>query len=39
ELADREFLAAIREGREPNSSLNQGLGAMRTLDRLEQLLS
>ncbi len=38
ELADREFLAAIREGREPNSSLNQGLGAMRTLDRLEQLL-
>ncbi len=39
ELADREFLAAIREGREPNSSLNQGLSAMRTLHRLEQLLS
>jgi len=39
ELADREFIAAIREGREPNSSLTQGLGAMRTLDRLERSLS
>ena len=38
ELADREFFAAIREGREPNSSLAQGLPAMRTLDRLEQAL-
>lgn len=38
ELADREFFAAIREGREPNSSLVQGLPAMRTLDRLEQAL-
>lgn len=38
ELADREFFAAIREGREPNSSLAQGLEAMRTLDRLEQRL-
>jgi 2-hydroxy-4-carboxymuconate semialdehyde hemiacetal dehydrogenase len=38
ELADREFLAAIREDREPNSSLAQGLGAMRTLDRLERAL-
>ena len=36
ELADREFFAAIREGREPNSSLAQGLFAMRTLDRLER---
>lgn len=36
ELADREFFAAIREGREPNSSLAQGLDAMVTLDRLEQ---
>ncbi len=36
ELADREFFAAIREGREPNSSLAQGLSAMRTLDRLEK---
>ena len=38
ELADREFFSAIREGREPNSSLAQGLDAMRTLDRLEQHL-
>ena len=38
ELADREFFAAIREGREPNSSLAQGLPAMRTLDRLERAL-
>ena len=38
ELADREFFAAIREGREPNSSLAQGLSAMRTLDRLERAL-
>ena len=38
ELADREFFAAIREGREPNSSLAQGLGAMVTLDRLERQL-
>lgn len=38
ELADREFIAAIREGREPNSSVTQGLDAMVTLDRLEQVL-
>lgn len=38
EVADREFFAAIRERREPNSSLAQGLSAMRTLDRLEQAL-
>ncbi len=38
ELANREFFAAIREGREPNSSLAQGLGAMRTLDRMARLL-
>ena len=38
ELADREFFAAIREGREPNSSLAQGLGAMVTLDRLDRQL-
>ncbi len=36
ELADREFLAAIADGREPNSSAAQGLSAMRTLDRLEK---
>ena len=39
ELQDREFFAAIDEGREPNSSLRQGLDAMRTLHRLEQALS
>lgn len=38
ELADREFFAAIQEGREPNSSLAQGLDAMVTLDRLERCL-
>lgn len=38
ELADREFLAAINEGREPNSSVRQALGAMQTLDRIERLL-
>ena len=39
ELQDREFFAAIREGREPNSSLAQCYPAMETLDRLEQCLS
>ena len=38
ELQDREFIAAIREGREPNSSVAQVLPAMRTLDRLERSL-
>jgi 2-hydroxy-4-carboxymuconate semialdehyde hemiacetal dehydrogenase len=36
ELQDREFLAAIREKREPNASVQQVLPAMRTLDRLEK---
>jgi len=36
ELQDREFFAAIREGREPNASLAQCLTAMETLDRLEK---
>ncbi len=36
ELQDREFFSAIREGREPNSSVQQVLPAMRTLDRIEQ---
>ena len=39
ELADREFFAAIREGREPSASAAQCLGAMRTLDRLEKSLA
>ncbi len=38
ELQDREFIAAIREGREPNSSVQQVLPAMETLHQLEQLL-
>ena len=38
ELQDREFLAAIREGREPNASFAQCLHTMQTLDRLEQSL-
>lgn len=39
ELQDREFIAAIREGREPNSSVAQCLPAMETLHRLEQSLN
>ena len=38
ELQDREFFAAIREGREPNASVRQVFLAMQTLDRLEQML-
>lgn len=38
ELQDREFIAAIKEGREPNSSVAQCLPAMETLHRLEQCL-
>ena len=38
ELQDREFFAAIREGREPNASVRQVLPTMRTLDHLEQEL-
>ena len=36
ELIDREFIAAIKEGREPNGSVNDTLDAMRTLDRIEK---
>jgi len=36
ELIDREFFAAIKEGREPNSSIAQCFPAMETLDKLEQ---
>jgi 2-hydroxy-4-carboxymuconate semialdehyde hemiacetal dehydrogenase len=39
ELQDREFFAAIREGREPNASIAQCLPAMETLDQLEQCLN
>jgi 2-hydroxy-4-carboxymuconate semialdehyde hemiacetal dehydrogenase len=38
ELQDREFFSAIREGREPNASVQQVLPCMRTLDTLEQEL-
>ena len=38
ELQDREFIAAIQEGREPNSSIAQVMPAMETLNRLEQSL-
>ena len=38
ELQDREFFAAIREKREPNSSVAQCLPAMQTLDQLERNL-
>ena len=36
ELADREFINAIREGREPVSSVGQGLAAMKVLDAIER---
>ena len=39
ELQDREFFAAIREGREPNASVAQVLPAYQTLDRLERTLA
>ena len=39
ELQDREFFAAIREGREPNSSVAKVLACYRTLHRLEQQLN
>ena len=39
ELQDREFIAAIREGREPNASVAQVLPCYEVLHRLEQQLS
>ena len=38
ELQDREFISAIREGREPNSSFAQILPCMQTLDTIEKSL-
>lgn len=35
ELIDREFIASIKEGREPNSSFSQGLAAMKIMQLLE----
>ena len=39
ELQDREFFAAIREGREPNASVGQVLACYQTLHQLEQQLN
>ena len=39
ELQDREFFAAIREGREPNASVASVLPCYRVLDRLEKQLA
>jgi len=39
ELQDREFFAAIREGREPNASVAQVLPCYQTLHKLEQQLN
>ncbi len=39
ELQDREFFAAIREGREPNASVAQVLPCYRTLAQLERQLA
>ncbi|MBZ0215253.1 MAG: Gfo/Idh/MocA family oxidoreductase [Fimbriimonadaceae bacterium] len=36
ELIEREFISAIREGREPNSSVAQCLPTMQTLDEIER---
>jgi 2-hydroxy-4-carboxymuconate semialdehyde hemiacetal dehydrogenase len=38
ELIQREFIKAVRSGEEPNASFAQCLGAMKTLDRIEQTL-
>jgi 2-hydroxy-4-carboxymuconate semialdehyde hemiacetal dehydrogenase len=38
ELEDREFIAAIKEKREPNASLAQLLPCMRVLGRLEKIV-
>ena len=38
ELEDREFIAAIKEKREPNGSLAQVLPCMRTLGKLEKMI-
>ncbi|MDP2064478.1 MAG: Gfo/Idh/MocA family oxidoreductase [Burkholderiaceae bacterium] len=39
ELQDREFFSAIKEGREPNSSVGQVLACYQVLHRLEQQLN
>jgi 2-hydroxy-4-carboxymuconate semialdehyde hemiacetal dehydrogenase len=39
ELQDREFVAAIREGREPNSSVRDVLPCYRVLGELDDQLA
>ena len=39
ELQDREFFAAIKEGREPNSSVTQVVNCYKVLDSLEKQLN
>jgi 2-hydroxy-4-carboxymuconate semialdehyde hemiacetal dehydrogenase len=39
ELQDREFFAAIREGREPNASVAQVMPCYRVLNQLERQLA
>jgi len=36
ELIDREFFAAIKEGRQPNGAVGDVIGAMETLDKIEK---
>lgn len=36
ELQDREFISAIKEGREPNASVQQAFAAMKVLDMIEK---
>ena len=38
ELMEREFFAAIREGREPNGSVQQILPTMEVMDKIEQMI-
>jgi 2-hydroxy-4-carboxymuconate semialdehyde hemiacetal dehydrogenase len=39
ELIDREFISAIKEGREPNGSLAQCLPAMQVMHMIEEKMS
>jgi regulator of RNase E activity RraA len=39
ELQDREFIAAVRERREPNASVQQALPCYRILNELDRALS
>jgi 2-hydroxy-4-carboxymuconate semialdehyde hemiacetal dehydrogenase len=38
EIEDREFIAAIKQKREPNASLRQLLPCMHVLGRLEKII-